>query len=137
MGSRKESTSSQIDIKTFWRTLSERVTGVTIVTARDEYGPAGLLALSTAHVTADPPTILVSVDKKTSALATILSSWHFAVNYLPAGTDAVADGFSGKAGLSGSIRFVEGQSLLGKFGQRDKWRFCLTAATMAVEQEKP
>ena len=136
MESRKESTSSQIDIKTFWRTLSERVTGVTIVTARDEYGPAGLLALSTAHVTADPPTILVSVDKKTSALATILSSWHFAVNYLPAGTDAVADGFSGKAGLSGSNRFVE-ESWLGKFGQRDKWRFCLTAARMAVEQEKP
>jgi flavin reductase (DIM6/NTAB) family NADH-FMN oxidoreductase RutF len=96
MESRKEATSSQVDAKTFWRTLSERVTGVTIVTARDESGPAGLLALSAAHVTADPPTVLVSVDKKTSALATILSSRHFAVNYLPAGTEAVADAFSGK-----------------------------------------
>jgi flavin reductase (DIM6/NTAB) family NADH-FMN oxidoreductase RutF len=109
MESRKEATSSQVDAKTFWRTLSERVTGVTIVTARDESGPAGLLALSAAHVTADPPTVLVSVDKKTSALATILSSRHFAVNYLPAGTEAVADAFSGKGGLSGSDRFVEGQ----------------------------
>ncbi|WP_262269875.1 flavin reductase family protein [Microvirga yunnanensis] len=105
----KESAFSQVDIKTFWQTLSERVTGVTIVTARDEFGPAGFLALSAAHVTANPPTVLVSVDKKTSALATILSSRHFAVNYLPAGMDAVADAFSGKGGLSGSNRFVEGQ----------------------------
>src|SRR5215213_479209 len=109
MKSYKESASSQVDVKTFWRTLSERVTGITIVTARDECGPAGLLALSAAHVTADPPTMLVSVDKNTSALATILSSRHFAVNYLPAGADAVADAFSGKAGLSGADRFVEGQ----------------------------
>jgi hypothetical protein len=28
------------------------------------------------------------------------------------------------------------QSRLGKFGQRDKWSFCLTAARMAAEQEK-
>jgi hypothetical protein len=28
------------------------------------------------------------------------------------------------------------QSWLGKFGQRDKWSFCLTAARMAAEQEK-
>jgi hypothetical protein len=28
------------------------------------------------------------------------------------------------------------ESRLGKFGQRDKWSFCLTAARMAAEQEK-
>jgi hypothetical protein len=28
------------------------------------------------------------------------------------------------------------QSWLGKVGQRDKWSFCLRAATMAAEQEK-
>jgi hypothetical protein len=28
------------------------------------------------------------------------------------------------------------ESWLGKFGQRDKWSFCLTAARMAAEQEK-
>jgi hypothetical protein len=30
----------------------------------------------------------------------------------------------------------EHQSWLEKFGQRDKWSFCLTAARMAAEQEK-
>jgi hypothetical protein len=29
------------------------------------------------------------------------------------------------------------QSRLGKFEQRDKWSFCLTAVGMAAEQEKP
>jgi hypothetical protein len=33
-----------------------------------------------------------------------------------------------------SAQLVE--SRLGKFGQRDKWSFCLTAARMAAEQEK-
>jgi flavin reductase (DIM6/NTAB) family NADH-FMN oxidoreductase RutF len=109
MGSDKELSSAQVDVKTFWRTLSERPIGVTIVTACGASGPAGFLALSAAHVTADPPTMLVSVDQKTGALATILSSGHFAVNYLPAGADGVADAFSGNAELSGATRFVEGQ----------------------------
>jgi hypothetical protein len=35
------------------------------------------------------------------------------------------------------IRFKDViQSWLGKFGQRDKWSFCLRAARMAAEQEK-
>ena len=35
-----------------------------------------------------------------------------------------------------TIPISEEQSWLGKFGQRDKWSFCLTAARMAAEQEK-
>jgi flavin reductase (DIM6/NTAB) family NADH-FMN oxidoreductase RutF len=98
-----------IDAKTFWRTLGERATGMTIVTTDSDSGPAGFLGLSAAHVTADPPTMLVSVDQKTSALAGILSRRHFAVNYLPADAEKVADAFSGKSGLSGAARFAEGE----------------------------
>src|SRR4051794_9697785 len=68
-----------VDIKAFWRTLAERATGITIVTAHGDDGPAGLLGLSASHVTADPPTILVSIDKKTSALGAILARRHFGV----------------------------------------------------------
>ncbi|WP_075215278.1 flavin reductase family protein [Mongoliimonas terrestris] len=97
-----------IDVKTFWRVLGERATGMTIVTAMSDEGPTGFLGLSAAHVTADPATLLVSIDKKTSALAGVLSNRHFAVNFLPATATAVADAFSGKAGLSGADRFFEG-----------------------------
>lgn len=98
-----------VDVKTFWRTLGERAIGVTIVTAAGADGPAGFLGLSATHVTADPPTLLVSIDKKTHALAAVLESRHFAVNFLPAGAEKVADAFGGKLGLSGADRFFEGE----------------------------
>jgi flavin reductase (DIM6/NTAB) family NADH-FMN oxidoreductase RutF len=52
--------------------------------------------------------MLVSIDRKTSALAGVLSRRHFAINFLPAGREAVADAFAGKSGLSGAERFRDG-----------------------------
>ncbi|MCX5496494.1 flavin reductase family protein [Kaistia dalseonensis] len=98
-----------VDGKTFWRTLGQRATGMTIVTADSDEGPTGFLGLSAAHVTADPATMLVSIDRKTSALAGVLSRRHFAINYLPAGAESIADAFSGKAGISGAERFAAGE----------------------------
>jgi flavin reductase (DIM6/NTAB) family NADH-FMN oxidoreductase RutF len=98
-----------IDVKTFWKTLGERATGMTVVTADSDEGPSGFLGLSASHVAADPATMLVSIDRKTSALAGVLSRRHFAVNFLPADAGGVADAFGGKAGLSGAARFVDGE----------------------------
>lgn len=98
-----------IDGRAFWMTLGQRPIGMTVVTAASDNGPTGFLGLSAAHVTADPPTMLVSVDRKTSALAGILSRRHFAVNFLPATATKVADAFGGKAGVSGAARFTEGE----------------------------
>jgi flavin reductase (DIM6/NTAB) family NADH-FMN oxidoreductase RutF len=94
-----------IDVRQFWQGIGQRVTGSTIVTARSDGGPAGLLGLSATHLAADPPTMMVSIDKRTSALATILSARHFAINYLPAGQRALADVFGGKSELKGADRF--------------------------------
>ncbi|MBV8837605.1 MAG: flavin reductase family protein [Alphaproteobacteria bacterium] len=98
-----------IDVKTFWKTLGERAIGMTVVTADSDEGPTGFLGLSASHVAADPPTMLVSIDRKTSALGGVLSRRHFAVNFLPADAAKVADAFGGKAGLSGAARFAEGE----------------------------
>jgi hypothetical protein len=98
-------TPGTIDGKQFWQAIGQRATGSTIVTARSESGPAGLLGLSATHLCADPPTMLVSVDKRTSALATILEARHFAINYLPSGQKALADIFGGKSDLKGADRF--------------------------------
>jgi flavin reductase (DIM6/NTAB) family NADH-FMN oxidoreductase RutF len=88
-----------IDAKAFWTTLGQRATGMTVVTADSDDGPIGFLGLSAAHVTANPPTMLVSVDRKTTALAGIISRRHFAVNFLPADAAAVADAFAGRVGI--------------------------------------
>lgn len=106
-----------IDAKAFWITLGQRATGMTVVTADSDDGPTGFLGLSAAHVTAEPATMLVSVDHKTSALAGIISRRHFAVNFLPADAAKVADAFGGRAGLSGAARFAAG-----------KWRVLSTGA---------
>jgi flavin reductase (DIM6/NTAB) family NADH-FMN oxidoreductase RutF len=98
-----------IDVKTFWRTLGERAIGLTVVTADSDEGPTGFLGLSASHVAADPATMLVSIDRKTSALSGVLSRRHFAVNFLPADAAKVADAFGGKAGLSGAARFADGE----------------------------
>jgi flavin reductase (DIM6/NTAB) family NADH-FMN oxidoreductase RutF len=98
-----------IDMKTFWTTLGQRATGMTVVTADSDEGPTGFLGLSASHVAADPATMLVSVDRKTSALAGIASRRHFAINFLPADAGKVADAFGGKAGLSGADRFAAGE----------------------------
>jgi flavin reductase (DIM6/NTAB) family NADH-FMN oxidoreductase RutF len=97
-----------IDAKAFWTALGQRVTGMTVVTADSDDGPTGFLGLSAAHVTANPPTMLVSVDRKTSALAGIVSRRHFAINFLPANAAGVADAFAGRAGVSGAARFAAG-----------------------------
>ena len=97
-----------IDPKTFWRLIGERATGATVVTARGADGPAGFLGLSAAHVCADPPTMLVSIDAKTSALAAVLHGKHFAINYLRARRPGLADLFGGKTAVKGADRFEPG-----------------------------
>lgn len=98
-----------IDAKSFWRALGERAIGVSIVTAQGADGPAGFLALSATHVSADPPSMLVSIDDRTSALAAVLHGRHFAVNYLPAEARDIADIFGGKSTLKGADRFEAGR----------------------------
>lgn len=95
-----------IDIKHFWQAIGQRATGSTIVTARSDTGPAGFLGLSASHLCADPPTMMVSIDRKTSALPVILESRHFAINYLSTAQRQLADIFGGKSDLKGADRFT-------------------------------
>jgi flavin reductase (DIM6/NTAB) family NADH-FMN oxidoreductase RutF len=98
-----------IDPRAFWRAIGLRATGSTVVTARSDAGPAGFLGLSATHLTADPPLMLVSIDKRTSALATILSARHFALNFLPREAAGIADMFGGKGAQKGADRFETGR----------------------------
>jgi flavin reductase (DIM6/NTAB) family NADH-FMN oxidoreductase RutF len=93
-------------MKTFWQAIGQRATGSTIVTARSDGGPAGLLGLSATHLCADPPTMMVSVDRKTSALPIILEARHFAINYVSTAQRELADVFGGKSDLKGTDRFT-------------------------------
>lgn len=108
---------ADIDIGSFWQAVGARAVAATIVTARGSAGPAGFLGLSATHVCAAPPTMLVSIDAKTSALRAIRDSEHFAINYLPRGTEDVVDLFSGKSDKKGRDRF-----------DADRWGYLATGA---------
>ena len=95
----------RIDAKRFWESIGQRATGSTVVAARSASGPAGLLGLSATHLCAEPPTMLVSVDKRTSALTTILEARHFALSYLGRDARELVDIFGGKTALKGASRF--------------------------------
>lgn len=97
-----------LDPKLFWRALGVRAIGAAVVTAEGSQGPAGFLALSATHLTQDPPSLMVSVGKSTSALAAILEARHFAVNYLGEQQAALAEIFGGKSELKGAARFQDG-----------------------------
>ncbi len=98
-----------IDQRTFWRAIGNRASGSTVVTAQSDDGPAGFLGLSAAHVSADPPLMLVSIDQRTSALQTILAARHFALNFLPREAADIADMFGGKGSKKGAERFEAGR----------------------------
>ncbi|MBT5571972.1 MAG: flavin reductase family protein [Alphaproteobacteria bacterium] len=108
---------ADIDIGKFWNAVGQRAVAATIVTARGSAGPAGFLGLSATHVCAAPPTMLVSIDAKTSALGAIRDSRHFAINYLPGGTEDVVDLFSGKSDIKGPARF-----------EANRWGYLATGA---------
>jgi flavin reductase (DIM6/NTAB) family NADH-FMN oxidoreductase RutF len=98
-----------IDVKSFWQAIGQRAIGVTVVTAEDRDGPRGFLGLSATHLCASPPIVMVSVDKRTSALATIVGAGHFALNFLAHGHSSTADVFGGKGELKGAARFRPGE----------------------------
>ena len=72
-----------IDVKQFWQAIGQRATGSTIVTARADSGPAGLLRSlgnaclrGSAHHDGAPST------SELRRLPAILQARHFALNYL-------------------------------------------------------
>jgi len=97
------------DAKAFWRTIGNRATGSTVVTATAADGPAGFLGLSATHLCAEPPLVMVSIDKRTSALPAVLAARHFALNFLPRGAEAIAEMFGGKGARKGADRFEAGK----------------------------
>jgi flavin reductase (DIM6/NTAB) family NADH-FMN oxidoreductase RutF len=99
---------AEIDAKTFWKAIGCRAIGVAIVTAKGADGPAGFLALSATHLTASPPMMMVSIGLTTSALAAVRQGNHFAINYVPKGSEALVKEFGGGGSLKGADRFLPG-----------------------------
>jgi flavin reductase (DIM6/NTAB) family NADH-FMN oxidoreductase RutF len=72
-------------------------TGVTVVTTVDDMGtPRGLTSNAVCAVSAEPPLLLICVDKRSSCLPALLESKTFVVNFLAAGRGELATRFASR-----------------------------------------
>jgi len=97
--------SQDVDIGQFRTALRQLAGAVSVITAGAGEARAGLTATSVTSFSAEPPTILVSVNMATSAYPTILANRHFAANILADHQQPVADRFAGRLGLKGAERY--------------------------------
>lgn len=94
-----------VDAGLFRTALRQLAGAVSVITAGSGDGRAGLTATSVTSFSAEPPTILVSVNTGASAYPTIVRERHFAVNILTDQQQPVADRFAGRMGLKGADRY--------------------------------
>ncbi|MDV7210316.1 flavin reductase family protein [Azotobacter beijerinckii] len=84
--------------------------GVSIVTAHDGETRVGLTATAVCSVTADPPRLVVFVNKRVAASEAILKSGALCVNVLSGEQEQLAKVFAGMLeGVHGEARFEHGQ----------------------------
>lgn len=82
---------------------------VTIITTRDHAQPIGLTATAVCSVTAEPPRLVVFVNKRTAASPVIVEHGRLCVNVLAGDQEAVARVFAGMVPeVSGPARFAHG-----------------------------
>jgi flavin reductase (DIM6/NTAB) family NADH-FMN oxidoreductase RutF len=82
----------------FFAIMSAFPTGVAVVTTLDADGePRGLTTNALCAVSAEPPLLLVCVDKESRTLPALLHSRRFVVNFLAERRDELAQLFASKA----------------------------------------
>ena len=93
--------------------LGRFVTGVTIVTCRDEHGePVGLTANSFNALSLDPPLVLWSLRQASSSIDAFTTASHFAINVLSASQVDLSRRFARPS----SAKFDEGEWTDGQGG---------------------
>ncbi|KAF0173250.1 MAG: nitrilotriacetate monooxygenase component B protein [Rhodobacteraceae bacterium] len=92
-----------------FRTAMARFPGaVTIVTALSGTERRGITATAVCSVTADPPSLLVCLNRKTGTCAAVAESGRFAVNLLADAAHPIALRFAGVGGVTGEDKFAAG-----------------------------
>ncbi|HSI40906.1 MAG TPA: flavin reductase family protein [Xanthobacteraceae bacterium] len=92
----------------FRTAMRELAAGVTLVTAEGAHGPRGLTATAVCSVSAEPPTLLVCVNRASEGHAAIAAAGAFCVNVMAHEHRALAEHFAGRSGAHGAERFAHG-----------------------------
>lgn len=108
-----------IDPTTFRQAMRRLAGGVSVITVGSGADRTGFTATSVTSFSAEPPRLLVCVNREVSSWSTLTDYRSFGVNLLGAEQHELADRFSGRTGEKGSARF---------FGTR--WKTLVTGAPL-------
>lgn len=101
-----------------FREAMSRVAGaVHLITTDGSAGKAGLTATAVASVSAEPPTLLVCLNKTSRTTALLQENGFFAISTLGAGQQELANVFAGRTPAKGVARFEHGRWEAGAEGQ--------------------
>ena len=91
--------------------------GCSLIATSDGMERSGLTATAVCSVTAEPPRLLVCINREVRAHAVIVDSGTLSVNVLSEAQEGLAKRFAGMVkGVSGEERFLEGNWLEGRLG---------------------
>lgn len=102
-------TMTPIDPEDFKRGMRAHAAGVTVITTIDAGDRSGLTATAVCSLTAEPPQLLVCVNRRAHAHDLIRRSRVLCVNVLAHDQQAIAARFAGQDGVDGPDRFGIGR----------------------------
>ncbi|MEP7299496.1 MAG: flavin reductase family protein [Burkholderiales bacterium] len=79
--------------------------GVSVVTVQVGQERTGFTATSVSSLSADPPTVIACVNKRSSSASLLSRTRHFGVSLLTQAQQQVADRFAGMGGVAGNQRY--------------------------------
>lgn len=91
----------------FRKAMRRLTSAVTVITTAHEAVRYGMTATAVTSVSADPPSLLICINRSASVHAPLVRSGRFCVNILLAEQTDIAQAFSG--GVPQELRFAEGQ----------------------------
>lgn len=99
---------AKVDVAAFRAAMARFPGAVTIVTARDGDQRRGITATAVCSVSAEPPSLLVCLNRKTGTCAAVRASGRFGVSLLAGDGGDLAMVFAGATGASGEEKFATG-----------------------------
>jgi len=95
-------------MNSFTNAMRRAVSGVSIVTTDGNHGRYGLTVSSMTSVSADPPMLLICINRHSVAHDAIVANRRFAINVLAAHHQDVAAAFAGSTTLGPAYDFESG-----------------------------
>jgi flavin reductase (DIM6/NTAB) family NADH-FMN oxidoreductase RutF len=113
---RTHSHPAPVESEAFRLAMRDLASGVSLITHGVGRSRTGLTATSVSSPSADPPTLIVCINRASSLYSQIAVGDHFGVSVLAAGQEEYADVFAGRTGLKGAERFHGGRWLTAPSG---------------------